>query len=217
MNSRIHCLEFCVLYAGWIPMVLYLVKRRVSVCRDTILLLATEAIFSGILLSGIQIFNEFKVWYLFLGAALGGVAFAMEYVMGMKKKAPGCDSTKYKLSRMQFLAIICIPVVEEIYFRAAILQWVYDREIQQGNKGMIFVLISAGCVVVNHYQCFRDRILWMQKFFVEGILFSCIYLFAGTIWITLVGHVFFNVLNCLLFYDMGEQSGSIRRRLYEKN
>lgn len=217
MNFHIPCLEFCFLYAGWIPMVWYFVKRKISVCRDTILLLGTEVAFSAVLLWETKVFHEFSVGYLSCGVLLGGVAFALEYTMGRKKKRKYSAVQKCKLSRLQFVVLMCIPVVEELYFRAAILQWVNNRGIQYGNKGLIFVLISAICVVVNHFQCFRDWTICMQKFLVEGLLFSGVYYLTGTIWITLAGHICFNLLNSLAFYDMGKTLWFIQRRLYEKN
>lgn len=201
MNFHIRYLEFGLLYAGWLPILMYFFKKDISFYRDTILLMATQLLFSFLLLFQTKIFSEFEIKYLLMGVVLGGIAFVLELFIGRRKKNNMKKNTKLKISLFQFLVLLCIPIVEEIYFRAAILQWVMNRGIHQGNIGFIFILVSAFCVVINHFQCFKERTICVQKFLVEGILFSGVYFYSGTIWITLVAHIFFNVLNYVSFYD----------------
>lgn len=204
MSFHIHYLDFIYLYVGWLPAILYLLTKRTSFLRDSILIILTELYFSFKIIDDYSYVCDFKFYYIFIGIITGFVVFTLEYIIGRKR-----IYKKVTLKLSEILIILGIVAPEELYFRMAIKEWLYRKSIININYEIIFIFFSALVLVINHYQSFFDKIVFWQKFLIEGILLSIVFLCVKTIWINIIAHLVFNLINIVL-YKKGDD-------IFEKN
>ncbi len=204
MSFHIHYLDFIYLYVGWLPAILYLLTKRTSFLRDSILIILTELYFSFKIIDDYSYVCDFKFYYIFIGIITGFVVFTLEYIIGRKR-----IYKKVTLKLSEILIILGIVAPEELYFRMAIKEWLYRKSIININYEIIFIFLSALVLVINHYQSLFDKIVFWQKFLIEGILLSIVFLCVKTIWINIIAHLVFNLINIVL-YKKGDD-------IFEKN
>lgn len=215
MNFHIHYLDILLLYAGWIPMLVFIATNKYYFFQGAIVMMITEVLFSLELINNYSILGKFQfVHDVLIGIFLGIAVFVLELLIGRGKIAESKDRTKMILKPEEVVIIMVIPITEEIFFRIAVEQWLMKKQIDNINFSLVFVFVSALVVVINHYQCFKDKTIFLQKFLVEGILLSSVYITSRRIWQIVIAHMILNFFNVKSYYIVRRNNEANRNKKF---
>ena len=183
-------------------MVLSFLKIKVNYALTSIILFVTQILISFISIKSFDYFNVINYKQLLFSFALGITTFILEYLLGSFFGKSKTNPTK-KANAIFIFCILLLPISEEIYFRVFMLEQIQTISITNLNINVFFVLISAVVLVINHIQALFDKAILIQKFLIEGLLLSTVFVLQKNIWVTIIAHEVFNVINLVYYYKIG--------------
>lgn len=193
-----------VLYSGWIPLLLALIKKRTSFLVCTMCIMLTQILFCIIIIKNFDFLYTLSLFNIIIGFVGGILIFILEYSISILTKKNINKNIKKLQVNFTFSSIIIImPIIEEIYFRELIYTLVNSSNIEFINKDIVFILLSGFVVLINHYQAFKNRTIFLQKLLIEGFFISSLFVFTKSIWVTIIAHIIFNIINLVKYYEIG--------------
>lgn len=139
-----------------------------------------------------------------VGILFGACAFYLEKLISytvMDKY----HSAKKEVPTVFFILIVIAPIIEEFYFRIVPYVFVEAIQVNNINTKIMYIILSSTMVVINHFQSFFSWRQFFQKFLIEGVLFSIIYLSFNSLWINIIAHI---VLNMIVFWSYYKLKGA---------
>lgn len=202
MNILILFPKILLLYSGWIIIIMLFFRKKLNFIVASIILFVTQMIFSFITINSFDYFKPISFSILLLSVILGAVIFILEYLIGRFFKKVKSDLC-CEINLGFVLCIFLLPISEEIYFRVFIYELIKELDITNINLNIFFILLSALVLTINHFQTFFDKVILFQKFFIEGLLLSIVFVFQKNIWVVIIVHEIFNCLNLVYYYKIG--------------
>ena len=185
-----------------------LFRNKMSFTKACVTIFLTQIIFSIFLIDNVDCFTVSNIYIIvgiLCGLLIGILMHYTELLIGTKMYKVKAGNHKEVSTISPFMAafILIAPIIEEIYFRVGVMSWIYHQEVNNVNKGAIFIVLSGLLFVLHHPQVFKSKMIFTQKLLVEGLGLSVLYYFTGNIYLNIAAHIVFNLLILKKYYQIG--------------